>query len=277
MKAKYLTAAALIALAILAGACDQRPTDDSGVLAVVNGQPVTENAYTHYLQLRNTREAPNADQETDQKVVLQELIDRILLSQRAVNQKLDWQPETALLLDRVRENILAQALVRKVIEDSPITEEQLGQRFEQELGSMHKTEYRARHILSAREAEATEVIAELQAGANFAKLAKAKSIDKESGGNGGEMGMWINQGMVAPEFFSGLIELNKGETSTAPVKSDFGWHVIKIDNTRPLQLPDRAQFMANPQARADLERKMRNELVTNLVQDLKDKATITIQ
>lgn len=277
MKAKYLTAAALIALAILAGACDQRPTDDSGVLAVVNGQPVTENAYTHYLQLRNTREAPNADQETDQKVVLQELIDRILLSQRAVNQKLDWQPETALLLDRVRENILAQALVRKVIEDSPITEEQLGQRFEQELGSMHKTEYRARHILSAREAEATEVIAELQAGANFAKLAKAKSIDKESGGNGGEMGMWINQGMVAPEFFSGLIELNKGETSTAPVKSDFGWHVIKIDNTRPLQLPDRAQFMANPQARADLEQKMRNELVTNLVQDLKDKATITIQ
>lgn len=277
MKAKYLTAAALIALAILAGACDQRPTDDSGVLAVVNGQPVTENAYTHYLQLRNTREAPNADQETDQKVVLQELIDRILLSQRAVNQKLDRQPETALLLDRVRENILAQALVRMVIEDSPITEEQLGQRFEQELGSMHKTEYRARHILSETEAEAKEAIAQLQAGADFTKLAKAKSIDKESGGNGGDLGMWIKQGMVAPDFFSGLIDLKKGETSAAPVKSDFGWHVIKVDNTRPLELPDRAQFMANAQARADLERKMRDELVNNLVQDLKDKATITIQ
>ena len=277
MKAKYVAAAALIALGILTSGCDKRPPDNSKVLAVVNGEPITENEYTHYLQLRNTRQQPVGDPESEQKIVLQELIDRILLSQRAENQKLDRQPETALLLDRVRENILAQALVRKVIQDSPITEEQLRQRFEQEFGSMHKTEYRARHILSATEAEAKEIIAQLQAGTNFAKLAKAKSIDKESGGNGGELGMWINQGMVVPEFFSGLNNLKKSETSAAPIKSDFGWHVIKVDNTRPLELPDHAQFMANPQARADLERKMRDELVNNFVKDLKNKATITTQ
>lgn len=207
--------------------------------------------------------------------MLQELIDRILLSQKAVSEKVDRQPETALLLDRVRENILAQALVRKIIDDKPITDEQLRQRFEQELASMHKTEYQVRHILLATEAEAKEIIAQLQGGANFAKLAKAKSIDKETGGKGGDLGTWINQGMMVPEFFSGLNKLQKGEISAVPTKSEFGWHVIKVDNTRPLELPDHAQFMANPQARADLERKMRDELVNNFVKDLKDKATIT--
>jgi peptidyl-prolyl cis-trans isomerase C len=276
MKAKLTTLSALAALAILVGACDQRPADDSPVLAKVNGEPITEKEYDHYLQLRNARQQPVADKENEKKLVLQEMIDRTLMAQKASNEKMDKDPEIAMLLDRVRENILAQAFVRKTLGDNPVTDEQLKQRFAKELGDMHKTEYRVRHILLETEDQANAVIKQVQGGAQFAKLAKEKSIDRESGGQGGELGAWINQGMVVPEFFNALREMTKGSTSKMPVKSQFGWHVIKVDDTRALELPDQDQILTNPQARADLQRRIQDEVVSDALRDLKDKGAITI-
>lgn len=276
MTAKFTTVPALAALLIMVSACNQQPADDSQVLAKVNGEPITEKEYDHYLQLRNARQQPVADKENEKKLVLQEMIDRTLMAQKAASEHLDKDPDVAMLLNRVRENILAQAFVRKTLGDQPITDNQLKQRFVKELDEMHKSEYRVRHILLETEDQANAIIKQLQGGAKFAKLAKEKSIDRESGGQGGEFGTWINQGMVVPEFFNALREMSKGSTSKVPVKSQFGWHVIKVDDTRALELPDQDQVLTNPQARGDLQRRIQDELVGDALKDLKDKGKIAI-
>jgi len=112
-------------------------------------------------------------------------------------------------------------------------------------------------------------------GVKFDKLAKDKSVDIQSGKAGGELG-WINQGMVVPEFFNAVMAMKKGAVSAEPVKSDFGWHIIKVEDTRPLKIPTFEQFMSDQRARANLYRKMQDDKVGNLVKDLKDKAKITV-
>ena len=82
--------------------------------------------------------------------------------------------------------------------------------------------------------------------------------------------------MVVPEFFNALIKMNKGTISTEPVKSDFGWHIIKVEDTRPLKIPTFEQFMADQHARANIYRKMQDDKINNLLKDIKTKAKITV-
>jgi peptidyl-prolyl cis-trans isomerase C len=266
----------LVALGLLIASCERKPADDSKVLATVNGETITENDYENFLRLRQSQgqQEPMADKEEERKAVLNELIDRVVLTQHAVEQKLDQDPEVYYLLRRVRENILAQALIRQALRDSPITDEDLKKRFEQETENTHQTEYRVRHILVQTEDEGKALIGQLEKGADFAALAKQKSVDTESGRDGGDL-EWINQGAVVPEFFDAVKELKKGEISKAPVKSQFGWHVIRVDDTRALKLPTFEEFVANRQARANLHRRLQDERINAMVADLRAKAKIT--
>ena len=101
------------------------------------------------------------------------------------------------------------------------------------------------------------------------------SVDAQSGKSGGELG-WINQGMVVPEFFNAVMAMKKGAVSTEPVKSDFGWHIIKVEDTRPLKIPTFEQFISDQRARANIHRKMQDDKVSNLVKELKEKGKITV-
>jgi len=272
----------LAALGLLAAGCEKKPaeqtaagTDAGKIAASVNGQNITESDYENYLRIRQQQMGPLADKDKEKKIVLDEMIDKLLLAQYAINNKLDQDPEVASLLKRVREEILAQSVKRKLLKDNPITEDDVKKRFEQEVEKTHKTEYKVRHILVKDESEAKDIIAKLQKGANFSKLAEEKSIDTQSGKNGGEIG-WINQGMVVPAFFDAVMKMKKGAISTEPVKTDFGWHVIKLEDTRPLKIPTFEQFMSDQQARANIYRKMQDERVGELLKDLKAKAKITV-
>jgi len=272
----------LAALGLLAAGCEKKPaeqtaagTDAGKIAASVNGQNITESDYENYLRIRQQQMGPLADKDKEKKIVLDEMIDKLLLAQYAINNKLDQDPEVAALLKRVREEILAQSVKRKLLKDNPITEDDVKKRFEQEVEKTHKTEYKVRHILVKDESEAKDIIAKLQKGANFSKLAEEKSIDTQSGKNGGEIG-WINQGMVVPAFFDAVMKMKKGAISTEPVKTDFGWHVIKLEDTRPLKIPTFEQFMSDQQARANIYRKMQDERVGELLKDLKAKAKITV-
>jgi peptidyl-prolyl cis-trans isomerase C len=272
----------LAALGLLAAGCDKKPaeqtaagTDAGKIAASVNGQNITETDYENYLRIRQQQMGPLADKDKEKKIVLDEMIDKLLLAQYAVKNKLDQDPEVAALIKRVREEILAQAVKRKLLKDNPITEDDVKKRFEQEVEKTHKTEYKVRHILVKDESEAKDIIAQLKKGANFSKLAEEKSIDTQSGKNGGEIG-WINQGMVVPAFFDAVMKMKKGAISTEPVKTDFGWHVIKLEDTRPLKIPTFEQFMSDQQARANIYRKMQDERVGELLKDLKAKAKITV-
>lgn len=270
----------VLALGLVAVGCDKKPaatpSEDAGkVLVTVNGEAITEKDFQQYLQLRQARQEPVADKEKEQKIVLDEMVDRILLTQRAAQNGMEKDPEVQTLMKRVRENILVQAMVRNMLKDNPITDGDLRQRFDKEVGNTHKTEYSVRHILVKNEDEAKEITNQLKAKSDFAKLAKQKSIDVQSGKNGGQLG-WVNQGAVVPEFFDAVTRLKKGETSPAPVKSDFGWHVIKVEDTRPAKIPSFEQFMADKQTRANLHRKMQDEKIEKLVKDLRANAKITV-
>lgn len=275
-----------LALAVAAGltlnACEQKPASDlpngqtaAKVLATVNGETITDKDYEHYLQLRQARQEPVADKNNEKKVVLDEMIDRVLLTQHATADGVDRDPEVALLLKRVRENIMMQAMVRKILKDSPVTDAELKTRFEQEVANTHKTEYLVRHILVKDEDDARDLIKRLQGKANFAALAKKESVDIQSGKKGGSIG-WVNQGSAPAEFFQGVTRIEKGAISTEPVKTDFGWHVIKVEDTRTATIPTFEQFMADKQARANLHRKLQDEKIEKLVKDLRAKAKTTM-
>lgn len=266
----------MIVAGLFVAGCDKKMPEATGkVMATVNGEKIMESDYQNYLQLRQQQVGPITDKDQEKKVVLDEMTEKMLLAQHAISSKLDQDPEVSSLMKRVREEILVQALKRKMLRDNPITDEDVKKRFEQEVGNTHKTEYKVRHILVKEETEAKEILAQLGKGGNFDKLAKTKSIDTQSGKQGGELG-WINQGMVVPEFFNAVIAMKKGAVSTDPVKSDFGWHIIKIEDTRDLKIPTFEQFMTDQRARSNIYRKMQDDKMVELVKGLKDKAKITV-
>lgn len=270
-----LSTLAVLLAGTLLGACQQKPADEGKVLATVNSQSITETEFQQYLQLRQQRE-PVTDK-AEEKKILDEMIDRVLLAQRAEANGIDKEAEVRGLLARVRENILVQSMIRTMLKENPITDEELKQRFEKEVAETHKTEYLVRHILTKNEDEAKDIITQLQGKkAGFAAVAKQKSIDVQSGNNGGSLG-WVNQGMVVPEFFEGVARLEKGATSTEPVKSDFGWHVIKVEDTRPAKIPTFEEFMADNQTKTNFHRKLQDEKIENMVKDLRTKAKIDIK
>ena len=141
------------------------------------------------------------------------------------------------------------------------------QRFDKEVEKTHKLEYRARHILVKTKEEADDILKKVHV-ANFAALAKQKSVDVRSGKEGGDLG-WFNEGAMVPEFFNAVSQLKKGEITKEPVKSEFGWHIIKLDDTRPFKVPEFEQVKAN------VRQLVQQEKIDNMVKDLKAKAKIT--
>ena len=276
--------ALVAALGLAAVGCDKKPTEPGKAgetktapdkaIATVNGNKIMESDLQGYLQMRQQQLGPIPDKDKERKVALDEMIEKALLAQHAADTKLDQDPEVSALLKRVREEIMGQAVRRKLLRDNPITDDDVKKRFEMEVANTHKTEYKVRHILVKEESEAKGILAQLQKGTSFEKLAKEKSIDTQSGKAGGELG-WVNQGMVVPEFFNAVMPMKKGSVSAAPVKSDFGWHLIKVEDTRALKIPTYEQFIADQRARANIYRKMQDEKIGTLLKDLRTKAKIT--
>jgi len=266
MKTAPIGIALMLALALVG--CSKK-IDDSKVLATVDGTSITEKEYDEYLAARQLQQPPVTDKAKERQVVLDEMINRQVLARQAENDKLDQQPDVYYQLKRQRENVLARSVLRKYLNDAPITDEEVEKRYQQEVEKTHKTEYRARHILLKTEDEARAIIRQLQKGASFAALAKAKSTDVRSGREGGDLG-WFNQGQMIPEFFDAVMKLKKGEMTTEPVKTEFGWHVIKVEDTRPLRTPPLDEV------KSGVRQLVQQERIDKLVKELRDKAQVKI-
>jgi peptidyl-prolyl cis-trans isomerase C len=261
--------AVLLLAALALGACGPKGPDDSKVLASVNGEAITEKDYEDYLRARQMQQPPIPDKDKERKVVLEEMVNRVLLVHSAVEHKVDQEPDVYFQIKRQRENILARAMLRKYLKDNPISDEEVQKRFEQEAEKADKNEYRARHILVRSEDEAKEIITQLKKGGSFAALAKQKSVDVRSGKQGGDLG-WFSQEVIVPEFFAAVTKLTKGEITAEPVKSDFGWHVIKREDSRPRKMP------TLDQAKGNIRQLLQQERVDALVKSLKDKGKVKI-
>jgi peptidyl-prolyl cis-trans isomerase C len=209
----------------------------------VNGTAVSQEAADLYMAQWKARGMSESPELKDN--VREEMIRRELMFQEARRTGLDKKPEIAAEAEAAKRKIVAQAetakqiiVVRAYMQDlvskTPITDAQLKSQYDTIKAKGGGKEYKVRHILVKNEADALAVIAKLKKGAKFADLA-AESIDSGSKFNGGDLG-WSIAGKFVKPFADALARMNKGKTSETPVKTDYGYHVIQLEDTRPLSI-----------------------------------------
>ncbi len=240
--------------------------DADPVVATVNGTPIraSEIAIAEEDVGPGLQQVP-PDQRKD--YVLSFLTDMTLLSQAAAAQKLDQSPEFVARINYARTKALMEALMTTEAKKA-VTEDAKRKTYEEFVASNKpEIEVHARHILVDDEAKAKEIAAKAKAGADFAKLAKENS--KDAAEDGGDLGYFTKDQMV-PEFAEAAFKLEKGQVSD-PVKSQFGWHVIKVEDKRQKPVPTYDQV--SDQIDQYLVRKSQTDLVTKLRADAKVEKT----
>jgi len=168
--------------------------------------------------------------------VRESLITLELLSRAALDKGLDKEPHLAAALDIRRKDMLAKAFLEDYVKAHPVTDAEIQATYDKAKAGPIEPEYRARHILVKTEAEAKKIIADLGKKAKFEDLAKKQSQDPGSAKNGGALD-WSDRRAFVKEFSDALASLKKGETTKTPVKTQFGYHVIRLDDTRQPQIP----------------------------------------
>lgn len=204
------------------------------------------------------------------KAIRDDLINIEIMSQEAVKKGLDKQPETAQQLELTKQTVLSGAFVQDYVKSHPVSEKDLKDAYENLKKNLGAKEYNVRHILVEKEAEAKSLVAQLKKGGKFDKLAEANSKDPGSRERGGDLG-WIPVGNIPSTFVKpfgdALMNLNKGQTSE-PVQSQFGWHIIRLEDVRDFKMPPYEEL--KPQ----LTQRMQQDMVKNAIADLRTKTKI---
>jgi peptidyl-prolyl cis-trans isomerase C len=202
-----------------------------------------------------------------QQAVREELVNREVIAQAAQKRGLDKNPDVASQMEMARQAVLVRALFEDEVKKNPITDAQLQQQYEQFKSSMGTNEYKVRHILVDKEDDAKAIIAELNKGSDFAKLAKEKSKDPGSKDNGGDLD-WGPPARYVKPFADAVQAQPKGSISKEPVKTDFGFHVIRVDDVRPLKVPEFSEL------KEQLRQRAQQQQIQKMVADLRSKAKV---
>ena len=258
--------AVLLVLSPLAQAAETAaPAAASKPVAVVNGQSIPALWGTLTREDLLHQGAPNSPQLDEQ--VKQSLINLVLLSDAAVKEGLDKNATIAAALDIGRRDTLAKAYLQNYVKTHPIGDAQIKQAYEQAKAANAGDEYKVRHILVKTKAEADAIIAQLEKGASFAKLAKEKSMDPGSAKNGGELG-WVMPANLVPQFSEAMAKLQKGQYTKSPVETQFGWHIIDLQDKRPVKVPPLAEV------KEQIVQQLQQQELRQAIQALRQKATI---
>lgn len=227
-----------LTLALLAAGCTQQPggsVPGEEVAATVDGKTISANTFDHYVQGVAGKPAEDLSDE-ERAELLDNLVRATVIAGEAERKGIAASEETQAVLELQRLSILQQAVSKDYLQDRLPSEEELRGEYDLQVAQMDKTQYRASHILVPTEEAAKQAIAQLRGGAKFAQLASALSTDTASAQKGGDLD-WFSVSNMTPSFAQAVIGLKKGETTTEPVKSDFGWHVIWLMDTREATAP----------------------------------------
>jgi len=197
----------------------------------------------------------------------EEVIAREVFMQEAEKQGLTSSEDYKVQMELARQTILIRAMFADYQKKNPVTDADLKSEYDKFVATNGGKEYKAHHILVEKEADAKAIIASLKKGAKFEDIAKKQSKDSGSGAKGGDLD-WANPSSYVPEFSAALLKLNKGQLADTPVKSQFGFHVIRVDDIRTAQLPDFEQL--KPQ----IAQQMEQQKLAAYQQALRDKAKI---
>ncbi len=221
---------ALAAAAIFGGAA----AATAETVFTVNGVAVDSTVVDMYLESRIQRPADQASEE-ERAVVRQELTDIYLLTTQPAAVELGEDPRIKAQIELQSRAVLAQAVAADYFANNPASEEDILAAYEEQMSNSPNQQYKARHILVATQSAAVDLIAQLEEGADFAELAKEHSTGP-TGPNGGDLGWFSPDQMVGP-FSEAVKALDDGAFTTAPVQTQFGWHVILREDSRDNQPP----------------------------------------
>jgi peptidyl-prolyl cis-trans isomerase C len=244
---RNLKSALLLAAAVALGttACT-KPAEDAAkpgsaaatpaakTVVTVNGTKINSQTLNTFLQAVTGKPAAEATPE-QREAMLDQLVNMTLAAQAAEKDGLAKDPEVAARIELLRTQILAEAASEKYAKAHPVSDDEIKAEYDAQVAMMPK-EYKARHILVETEDAANAVIKDLDAGGDFAKIAKSQSKDSASAANGGDLGWFSGQAMVKP-FSDALAKLEKGATTKAPIQTQYGWHVIQLEDTRATEAP----------------------------------------
>lgn len=200
----------------------------------INGTDVTSDVFNMYLESRTQKPAADATAQ-ERTAVMEELTDIYLLTTQPRAEVLAKNPRTQAQIELQRRGILAQAVAADFMDSNQASEEEILNAYKEQTALAPPLEFKARHILVETQGEAVGLVTELEGGADFAELAKAKSTGP-SGANGGDLGWFGPKQMVAP-FSQAVADLENGTFTKTPVQTQFGWHVVLREDSREAQPP----------------------------------------
>ncbi|MBO9356545.1 peptidylprolyl isomerase [Bordetella petrii] len=254
-------------IVMLAAACAVALPAFAQNVATVNGKAISQQSLDQFVKLLVSQGATDSPQLREQ--VKQEMINRQIFVQAAEKDGIAKQADVQTEIELARQGILVRALMADYLQKHPVTDAQIQAEYnkakEQQAGQM---EYKVRHILVEDEKTANDLLAQIKSKkATFADLAKKNSKDPGSATKGGDLGWAAPTNYVKP-FADTVSSLKKGELADKPVQTQFGWHIIEVEDTRPVEFPPLDQV------RPQLEEMLRQQTLTTYQKELREKATI---
>jgi len=235
---RFACAASLLALAACNPATDSKPAAQAPqgpVAATVNGIPISQSRVD--MIARQGAGSGRPDTPETRNKIIDQLALQMLAADEAVKKGLDKTPEVAEQIDTMRQSILANAYVQDLLKNGSVTDDAVKAEYERIKATVTGKEYKARHILVEKESEARDIIAKLKSDPGaFAKLAMERSKDQGSKANGGDLG-WFDLSRMVPEFGAAVSKLEKGKFTQEPVKTQYGYHVILLEDSKPIEAP----------------------------------------
>jgi peptidyl-prolyl cis-trans isomerase C len=234
-------------------------------LAIVNGKPVPKER-AEVLKQQIERSGRPITPEVEGQIK-EEVIAREIFLQEAKKRGLEASTEYKNQMELARQTILIRELFADFQKKSPVTEAEIQAEYDKFVAANSGKEYKASHILVEKEDEAKAIIASIKKGEKFEEIAKKQSKDPGSGARGGDLD-WANPSSYVSEFTEALIKLEKGKMTEQPVKSQFGWHIIRLDDVRQAELPK------IDEVKPQIAQQLQQQKLMQFQEDLRAKAKI---
>jgi peptidyl-prolyl cis-trans isomerase C len=230
--------------------------EPAAVLATVNGAPITKEELDAYIAQRQVAQ-PGA--QPDRRAALDELVKLEVVKQQAEKEGIAERDDIEAQLDWQRTNLLVNTFMRERMNEMSFSEDELKAEYKAQVAKLSNREYKAQHILTQDRKQAEEIIGKLNAGGDFATLSEAQS-SAPSAPEGGDLG-WFSPDSMVPPFAAAVKKLEKGTYTKAPVKTQFGWHVILLEDSR----------QSTPPVYNEVRDQVENILTSNALQSYIDK------
>lgn len=236
--------------------------------AIVNGKPIPKTQLDKLVQKSNQPDTPQVRDQGREMLITRELI-----LQEANNRGISQQESVKEQLEQSKMGVLIAAVFQDYVQREGVDEAELKAAYDQVKVQYTGKEYHVEHILVEKESDAKAIIAQLKSGGNFEQIAKEKSKDPGSAAKGGDLG-WVSDQSLVPEFSKAMVQLKKGQTTDKPVKSQYGWHIIKLDDVRDVKAPSMDEIKDQLKQMISSDQNWQKAKFSEMMQKLRAKAKI---